>query len=48
MNINKFAEKVCEQEGKAKQMSISQVKEVLRVVNKLTCGLFYAMIRMIP
>jgi hypothetical protein len=46
MNINDFAIKVTQHEGLKKQISIAQVKEVLKVVNKLTCGVLYMVIRL--
>lgn len=45
MKINKFAVAVTELEGKKQSISIAQVLEVLKIVNKLTCGEFYKMIR---
>ena len=48
MNINKFAEKVAAGEGKLKQVNIAQIKEVLKVINKLTSGLLYGIIKILP
>lgn len=48
MTINKFAEKVCSGEGKLKQVNIAQVKEILNVINKLTGGVLYGIIRILP
>ena len=45
MNINDFAKKVTEEEGLKKSISIGQVKEVLKIVNKLLCGKLYSLIR---
>ena len=45
MKITDFAVKVSELEGKKKQLSIAQIKEVLKVANKLTGGLLYKTIR---
>jgi hypothetical protein len=45
MNINRFAKLVTEHEGKKIQVNIAQIKEVLKVVNILTGGLFYVIIR---
>ena len=45
MSINKFAEKVSALEGGAKSISIAQIKEVLRIVNDITNGLLYAIIK---
>lgn len=48
MNINDFAVKVCETEGMKKQVNVAQVKEILKVINKLTCGIFYLLVRLLP
>jgi len=45
MTINQFAILVTKAEGKKKQISIAQVSEVLRVVNDLTGGLLYLIIK---
>ena len=45
MKITKFAKLVCKHEGLKKQVNIGQIMEILRVVNKLTCGVLYAVIR---
>jgi hypothetical protein len=45
MNINNFATKVSKLEGKKKELSIAQIKEVLKVVNTLLKGLLYKEIR---
>lgn len=47
MKINKFAVIVAEHEGKKISISIAQILEVLKIVNKLTCGEFYRMVRKI-
>lgn len=48
MNINKFALKVTKKECGKKQVDIAQIKEVLSVVNKLTGGVLYAVIKVLP
>jgi hypothetical protein len=45
MTINQFAVNVASREGKKKSISIAQIKEVLKVVNDLTCGELYKIIR---
>lgn len=45
MKITSFAVNVSKQEGKIKQVNIANIKEVLKVINKLTCGKFYSMVR---
>ena len=46
MNINNFARKVTMLEGGKKSISIAQVKEVLRIVNQMTGGVLYAVIKL--
>jgi len=48
MNINKFALKITRLEGKKKQVDIAQVKEILAVINKLTGGVLYLLIKLLP
>ena len=45
MKITEFAVKVAEVEGKKIQVSIAQIKEVIRIVNDLTAGDLYYSIR---
>lgn len=45
MDINTFAKQVTAYEGLKKQVNIAQVKEVLKVVNKLMAGALYKIIR---
>jgi len=45
MNINDFANMVAAKEGKKKQVNIAQIKEVLKVVNRLLGGGLYKLIR---
>jgi len=45
VNINKFAQKVARLEGGKKQINIAQIKEVLSIVDKLTDGVLYKVIR---
>ena len=46
MNINEFALKVTRREGGKQQVNIAQIKEVLKVINALTHGLLYGIIRL--
>lgn len=46
MNINKFAVHVAELEGKKKSVNIAQIKEILNIINKLTGGVLYAVIKL--
>jgi len=48
MTVNKFAQKVCTGEGKLKQVNIAQISEVLKVINKLTGGVLYLVIKLMP
>ncbi len=45
MNINEFAKIVAEKEGKKRQVSIAQIKEILRIINSFTVGELYKAIR---
>lgn len=45
MKINELAKLITEFEGKKKQINIAQVLEVLKVMNKLTAGALYKLIR---
>ena len=47
MTINGFAVHVANAEGLKKQVNIAQIKEVLAVVNKLTGGVLYLVVRLI-
>jgi len=48
MTVNQFAKRVTLLEGKKKSLSIAQVKEVLSIVNDMTWGILYLIIRLIP
>lgn len=45
MKVTTFSEKVAQEEGKKKALSIAQIKEVLKVANKLLGGKLYSIIR---
>lgn len=45
MKINDFAIRVAEKEGGKVNLSIAQIKEVLRIANVLTFGRLYSWIR---
>ena len=45
MNINDFAKEVTLEEGKKKQISIAQVKEVLKIVNTKLDNRLYKLIK---
>lgn len=47
MKITELALKVTKCEGKKIQVNIAQVLEILRVINKITHGAFYSLIRKI-
>jgi len=47
MNINKFAQKVARLEGGKKEVNIAQIKEILSIIDKLTDGLLYKIIRLL-
>ena len=45
MNISEFAALVAKKESKKKQVDISQIKEILRVINDITDKEFYKLVR---
>ena len=45
MKVTEFAVEVTKLEGKKRQVNIAQIKEILRVINDLTHGDFYRMIK---
>ena len=47
MNMNAFAKLVSEIEGGKKQVNIAQIKEILKVVNTITKGILYAVVKTI-
>lgn len=47
MNLNKFAKEVTLAEKGKKEISIAQVKEVLKIINKKTNGILYAIVKLI-
>jgi len=46
MDINKFAKRVAFHETGDRQVDIAQIKQILNVINKLTKGVFYAVIKL--
>ncbi len=47
MNINTFAVKVAKLEKGKKEVNIAQIKEILKIINKLTYGVLYLVIRIL-
>lgn len=47
MKITEFAKEICKEEGKKKQTDIAQVMEILKVIDRLTNGILYRLIRWI-
>lgn len=45
MKINSFAKLITQHEALKKQVNIAQMLEILKVINKLTNGVMYAMIK---
>lgn len=45
MKVTDFSAEVSKEEGKAKQLSIAEIKEVLKVTNKLLNGELYKLIK---
>ncbi len=46
MNINKFAQKISRKEAGGREIDIAQIKEILYVIDCLTGGALYAIIRL--
>ena len=47
MNINDVARVVAVNEGLKKEVNIAQIREILRVINTMTNGEFYKLLRRI-
>jgi len=45
MKVTEFASLIAAHEGKKINLSIAQISEVLRVIDRLTHGLFYHVVR---
>ena len=45
MNMNDFAREVSYFEGKKVQVNIAQIKEILKVINRLLGGKLYTLVR---
>lgn len=45
MNINKLAREITLKEGKRVSLSIAQTKELLRILNNLSDGVFYKLVK---
>lgn len=48
MTINEVAVKVTKEEGKRVSISIAQVRECLKILNALTGGELYKLLRRLP
>jgi len=48
MNIVKFRKLVAQLEAGKKEVNIAQISEILKVINTLTDGKFYKLIRSLP
>ena len=48
MGIRQFVREVTMREGKKKSLPVAQVSEVIRIVNDMTGGTFYAAIKGLP
>jgi hypothetical protein len=48
MKITEFAQKVTHLEKGSKQVDITQIAEILKHINRLTCGVFYGIIKLLP
>ena len=47
MNLNDYAKEITKREGLKKQISIAQIKEVLKIINKSLNGELYKLVRKI-
>ena len=45
MTITKFTQLIAQKEGKKIQVSIAQIAEILKIINKLLGGALYSLIR---
>ena len=48
MDLNTFAQRIAQREGKADEQSIAQIKETLRCVDEELSGAFYPIVRLMP
>lgn len=48
MKITDFNKMICEKEGGQKELTIAQVSEVIKIANKLTNGVVYGVIELMP
>ena len=48
MHISEFARIVTKKEGKKVELSIAQILEVLHIIDDLTNGILYSLIRLLP
>ena len=48
MKVTEFAKKVSVHEKGPRQVSISQIAEILNVMNKITKGVLYMLIKALP
>lgn len=46
MNLNEFAVLVAKKEGKKKEVSIAQIKEIMKIINTELKGIVYGGIRL--
>ena len=45
MNINEFAEWIAEEEKGEKEIDIAQIKQILKIINRLLKGIPYILIK---
>jgi hypothetical protein len=48
MKITSFNQLIAKNEGLKKQVNIAQIGEIVRIIDKLTLGILYKLIRLIP
>ena len=47
MDLNAFAKRISKLEGKKKQVDIAQIKEILKIINRITNGILYSLVKTI-
>jgi len=45
MNLNELAKRIAEEEGGKEEVSIAQIKEILRIINDISDGVFYKIVK---
>jgi hypothetical protein len=48
MKITEFTKKISELEGGEEELTVAQILEVIKITNKLTNGVLYSVIQLMP